>query len=73
MTAMTQGIISLLNLDLKNAHPFLLFIDGGVKYPAIKNMADITKISITRLRISNKLLFEGSETIQKRVPNPLLS
>jgi len=72
-TAITQGIISLLNLDFRNAHPFLFFIDKGVKNPEIKNMVGITKISIIKFRIPDKLLVEGSSTIQNKAPTPLLS
>jgi hypothetical protein len=66
-------MISLLNLDIRNAHPFLRFIDKGIKNPEIKNRVGITKISIIKFRIPDKLLVEGSSTSQKEAQKPLLS
>jgi hypothetical protein len=63
-TAIIQGIISLLNFDFRNAHPFLFFVDKGAKNPEMKNMVGIMKISIIKNRIPDKLLVEGSSTIQ---------
>jgi hypothetical protein len=71
--AIIQGTISLLDLDFRNAHPFLFCNDKGVKKPEIKNMVGITKISIIKLRIPAKLLVEGSSTSQKEAQMPLLS
>ena len=71
-TAIAQGIISLLNLDFRNAHPFLFFKDTGVKNPEIKNKVDITKMSTIKFRIPDKLLVEGSSTIQKKAAMPQL-
>jgi hypothetical protein len=63
ITAKIQGIISLLNLDFRNAHPFLFFIDKGVRNPEIKNMVGIIKISIIiKFGIINKLrLFNNKD------------
>ena len=70
---MIQGIISLLNLDFRNAHPSLFSRDNGVKNPEIKNMVAITKIFRIINRIPGKLLFEGSETIHQAAPMPAFS
>jgi hypothetical protein len=59
-TAKIQGIISLLNLDFRNAHPFLFFKDKGARNPETKNMVAITKISIIDIKTADKLLVEGS-------------
>jgi len=60
-TAKIQGIISLLNFDFRNAHPFLFFKDKGVRNPETKNMVGIIKISIIiKFGIVNKLLAERS-------------
>jgi hypothetical protein len=72
-TAIIQGTISRLNLDLRNAHPFLFLIDNGAKNPEIKNTVGITKISIIILRIPARSLVEGSSTSQKEAQMPLLS
>jgi hypothetical protein len=66
-------MISLLNLDFINAHPFIFFIDKGTKNPEIKNTVGITKISIIILRMPAKWLVEGSSTSQKEAHMPLLS
>jgi hypothetical protein len=56
-TAIIQGSISLLNLDSRNAQPFLFFKDKGVRNPETKNMVGIIKISIIiKFGILNKLL-----------------
>jgi hypothetical protein len=62
-----------LNLDNRNAPPFLFLIDKGAKYPEIKNTVGITKMSIMILRIPAKSLVEGSSTSQKEAQMPLLS
>jgi hypothetical protein len=66
-------MISLLNLDFRNAHPFLFFRDNGVKNPEIKNMVDITKISRIKKRRPGKSLVEGSKTIHQEAVKPLFS
>jgi hypothetical protein len=72
-TEIAQGIISLLILDFIYAHPALFFRDKGVKNPEIKNMVDITKISMIKTRRPGKSLVEGSKTIHQEAGKPLFS
>jgi hypothetical protein len=66
-------MISLLNFDFINTHPFLFFIDNGVRNPEIKNMIDIIKISRIKNRRPGKSLVEGSYTIHQAAGKPLFS
>jgi hypothetical protein len=72
-TAIIQGIKSLLNFDLRNAHPALFLRDKGVKNPEMKNMVDIIKISMIKTRRPGKSLVEGSKTIHQEAGKPLFS
>jgi hypothetical protein len=70
-TAMTQGMISLLNLDFRNANPLLLFRDIGIRYPEMKNTAGITITSNIVSTMAATSLLAGSATIQKDVNKKL--
>ena len=59
-TAISQGMINLLNFDLRNAHALLFRRDKGVKKPEMKNMVDITKISMMILTTPTRSFVAGS-------------
>jgi hypothetical protein len=53
-TAMIQGSISLLSLDLKNVRPSLFLMDKGPKKPEMKKMVDMTNISKIKNRMPER-------------------
>ena len=72
-TLTIQGRMSLVDLALINAHPVLLCRDAGARYPDMKKIVAITKISRTIFTSPERLLTEGSSTIQNDAQRPLLS
>lgn len=65
--------MSRLNLDFRNAHPFLFFRDIGIRYPEMRKTVGITIISNTIFRMPTALLVAGSSTIQKEAHMPVAS